>query len=124
MNLLKKNKIRDFRAYDRAAIKFRGMDADINFDLNDYEEDMKQVEVGCVTCVHSMDDCCNSVNFILHPNYNLIGVQMMNLTKEEFVQVLRRQSNGFARGNSKYRGATLQKCDRWEPRTGQFLGKK
>ncbi|XP_022843350.1 floral homeotic protein APETALA 2-like [Olea europaea var. sylvestris] len=31
------------RAYDRAAIKFRGMEADINFNLEDYEEDLKQV---------------------------------------------------------------------------------
>ncbi|KAL5987715.1 AP-2 complex subunit beta [Asimina triloba] len=29
-------------AYDRAAIKFRGVDADINFSLDDYEEDLKQ----------------------------------------------------------------------------------
>lgn len=31
------------RAYDRAAIKFRGIDADINFNLSDYDEDMIQV---------------------------------------------------------------------------------
>lgn len=33
----------DFRAYDRAAIKFRGVDADINFNVSDYDEDIKQV---------------------------------------------------------------------------------
>jgi len=38
----------DFRAYDRAAIKFRGIDADINFSVSDYGDDMKQVEVGFV----------------------------------------------------------------------------
>nr|GEU87481.1 floral homeotic protein APETALA 2-like [Tanacetum cinerariifolium] len=79
------------RAYDRAAIKFRGMEADINFNLEDYEEDLKQ---------------------------------MSNLTKEEFVHVLRRLSTGFPRGSSKYRGVTLHKCGRWEARMGQFLGKK
>lgn len=79
------------RAYDRAAIKFRGVEADINFSLEDYEEDLKQ---------------------------------MTNLTKEEFVHVLRRQSTGLPRGSSKYRGVTLHKCGRWEARMGQFLGKK
>lgn len=78
------------RAYDRAAIKFRGVEADINFSLDDYD-DIKQ---------------------------------MGNLTKEEFVHVLRRQSTGFPRGSSKYRGVTLHKCGRWEARMGQFLGKK
>ncbi|GAB4854900.1 hypothetical protein Ancab_023487 [Ancistrocladus abbreviatus] len=79
------------RAYDRAALKFRGVDADINFKISDYEEDMKQ---------------------------------MKNLTKEEFVHILRRQSNGFSRGSSRYRGVTLHKCGRWEARIGQFVGKK
>ncbi|KAJ4768971.1 AP2-like ethylene-responsive transcription factor TOE3 [Rhynchospora pubera] len=79
------------RAYDRAAIKFRGLDADINFNLTDYDQDLKQ---------------------------------MRNLTKEEFVHILRRQSTGFARGSSKYRGVTLHKCGRWEARMGQLLGKK
>ncbi|KAK6935978.1 hypothetical protein RJ641_033008 [Dillenia turbinata] len=68
------------RAYDRAAIKFRGVDADINFNLSDYDEDLKQ---------------------------------MKNLTKEEFVHILRRQSTGFSRGSSKYRGVTLHKCGRY-----------
>nr|QRN75489.1 APETALA2 [Equisetum bogotense] len=79
------------RAYDRAAIKFRGLDADINFSLGEYEEDIRQM--GC-------------------------------LSKEEFVHILRRQSTGFSRGSSKFRGVTLHKCGRWEARMGQFLGKK
>lgn len=54
----------------------------------------------------------------------LIKHQMRNLTKEEFVHILRRQSTGFARGSSKYRGVTLHKCGRWEARMGQLLGKK
>lgn len=79
------------RAYDRAAIKFRGVDADINFILSDYEDDM---------------------------------AQMKDLSKEEFIHILRRQSTGFSRGSSKYRGVTLHKCGRWEARMGQLLGKK
>nr|QRN75490.1 APETALA2 [Equisetum bogotense] len=79
------------RAYDRAAIKFRGLDADINFNLSDYEEDLRQ---------------------------------MAAVTKEDFVHILRRQSTGFSRGSSKFRGVTLHKCGRWEARMGQFLGKK
>ncbi|KAJ0088866.1 hypothetical protein Patl1_32023 [Pistacia atlantica] len=79
------------RAYDRAAIKFRGVDADINFDIGDYSEEIQS---------------------------------MSSYSKEEFVNVLRRNSNGFSRGSSKYRGVTLHKCGRWEARMGQFLGRK
>ncbi|EPS66815.1 hypothetical protein M569_07960 [Genlisea aurea] len=79
------------RAYDLAAIKFRGLEADINFEVCDYEDDLKQIK---------------------------------DLTTEEFVHVLRRQSTGFSRGASKYRGVTLHKCGRWEARMGQYLGKK
>ncbi|XP_039026201.1 floral homeotic protein APETALA 2-like [Hibiscus syriacus] len=49
---------------------------------------------------------------------------MKNLTKEEFVHVLRQRRTGFPRGSSKYRGVTLHKCGRWEARFGQFIGKK
>ena len=35
----------DHRAYDRAAIKFRGVEADINFNISDYDDDIKQVSV-------------------------------------------------------------------------------
>nr|AMS25570.1 APETALA2-like protein [Cattleya trianae] len=79
------------RAYDRAAIKFRGVEADINFILGDYEDELKL---------------------------------MCDLTKEEFVHLLRRQSTGFPKGSSKFRGVTLHKCGRWEARLGQLLGKK
>ncbi|KAK8913932.1 Floral homeotic protein APETALA 2 [Platanthera zijinensis] len=79
------------RAYDKAAIKFRGADADINFTFEEYEDGLKELS---------------------------------NLSKEEFVHLLRRQSTGFPRGSSKFRGVTLHKCGRWEARLGQFLGRK
>jgi AP2-like factor (euAP2 lineage) len=93
------------------------MEADINFSLEDYE-DIKQVTdrsfpfpfPKSVSCLWNRLLTCLS--------------QMGNLTKEEFVHVLRRQSTGFPRGSSKYRGVTLHKCGRWEARMGQFLGKK
>ncbi|KAL7589348.1 hypothetical protein Lser_V15G38485 [Lactuca serriola] len=78
------------RAYDRAAIKFRGVDADINFNLCDYEEDMNQ--------------------------------QIKNLSKEEFVHLLRRHSNGFSRGNSKYRGLTINKFGKGETFSATHFG--
>ncbi|PHT62097.1 AP2-like ethylene-responsive transcription factor TOE3 [Capsicum annuum] len=36
-------KPRSSQAYDHAAIKFQGLDADINFNLSDYEEDLQQM---------------------------------------------------------------------------------
>ncbi|KAL8162191.1 hypothetical protein V2J09_013680 [Rumex salicifolius] len=78
------------RAYDRAAIKFRGLDADINFSLSDYEEDMKQ---------------------------------MKNLTKEEFVQILRRQRTGVSWGSSRYKGVALPNSGRLEANMGQYSHK-
>ena len=65
-------------------------------------------------------DCAYDLIF----NRFLTYGQMKNLSKEEFVHILRRQSTGFSRGSSKYRGVTLHKCGRWEARMGQFLGKK
>lgn len=62
--------------------------------------------------------------FLMLYRFRLCTPQMKNLTKEEFVHILRRQSTGFSRGSSKYRGVTLHKCGRWEARMGQFLGKK
>ncbi|KAG0515268.1 hypothetical protein BDA96_10G263900 [Sorghum bicolor] len=79
------------RAYDQAAIKFRGVNADINFALDDYKDEMKK---------------------------------MKSFSKEEFVQVLRRQGAGFVRGSSRFRGVTQHKCGKWEARIGQLMGKK
>ena len=110
----------NFRAYDRAAIKFRGLDADINFNLVDYEEDLKQVRKTHKFLMNiNLDEACDLFLTIF-----LNDEQMKNLSKEEFVHILRRQSTGFSRGSSKYRGVTLHKCGRWEARMGQFLGKK
>jgi len=42
----------NLRAYDRAAIKFRGVEADINFSLEDYQDDMKQVVIYTVILLY------------------------------------------------------------------------
>ncbi|KAK7245710.1 hypothetical protein RIF29_40559 [Crotalaria pallida] len=42
----------------------------------------------------------------------------------KFVHILRRQSTGFSRGSSNYKGVTLHKCGKWKACTGQFLEKK
>jgi AP2-like factor, euAP2 lineage len=49
---------------------------------------------------------------------------MKDLSKEEFVLVLRRQGAGFVRGSSRFRGVTQHKCGKWEARIGQLMGKK
>ena len=42
--------------------------------------------------------------------------QMGNLSKEEFVRLLRRRSIGFPRGSKRFRGnMTLHKYGRWDP---------
>ncbi|KAJ6407382.1 hypothetical protein OIU84_010812 [Salix udensis] len=112
------------RVYDRAAIKFRGADADINFNVTDYDGDIKQVSI----VVDVTDWVLNILAFDSFSDWFLIELlfvmEMRNFTKEEFVHILRRRSTGFSRGTSKYRGVTLHKCGRWEARMGQFLGKK
>ncbi|TQD86785.1 hypothetical protein C1H46_027658 [Malus baccata] len=40
------------RAYDRAAIKFRGIEADINFNVSDYEDDMQMSNLTKEAFVH------------------------------------------------------------------------
>jgi len=113
------------RAYDRAAIKFRGVDADINFNLSDYEDDMTQVRSKQPMFLqHSVKSLQLNMHDMTRPVLSSLVLQMKSLSKEEFVHVLRRQSTGFSRGSSKYRGVTLHKCGRWEARMGQFLGKK
>jgi hypothetical protein len=59
------------------------VEADINFSLEDYEDDLKQVRARLTR-----------------------SLRMSNLTKEEFADELRRQSTGFPWGNSKYRGVS------------------
>lgn len=49
-----------YRAYDRAAVMFRGVDADINFNLSDYE-DLKQVKK-----IMTMINFCLNIKFCVN----------------------------------------------------------
>ena len=46
------------------------------------------------------------------------------VNKEELVLSLRRQSKGFVKGSSKFRGVTRHQKGRWEARIGQLVGRK
>ena len=48
----------------------------------------------------------------------------VQVTKEEVVQTLRRQSKGFQKTSSQYRGVTRHQKGKWEARIGQMVGKK
>ncbi|XP_030551048.1 ethylene-responsive transcription factor WRI1 [Rhodamnia argentea] len=51
--------------------------------------------------------------------------EMRNASKEEYLASLRRRSNGFSRGVSKYRGVARHHHNgRWEARIGRVLGNK
>ena len=107
------------RAYDRAAIKFRGVDADINFNISDYDEDMKQVSFFFFFFFNLKNSRRNNLRVIF-----FFFLQTKNLNKEEFVHVLRRQSSGISRGGSKLRGLSVQRYGRWETQMNQIIGNK
>jgi len=65
----------NIRAYDRAAIKFRGVGAYINFNLNDYDDDLKQVrEFSSI-----LDEC--ETRWIISCNFS-----MFCYLDEEFIE--------------------------------------
>ncbi|CAI9102743.1 OLC1v1001062C1 [Oldenlandia corymbosa var. corymbosa] len=58
-------------------------------------------------------------------NYTKELEEMEKLSKEEYLASLRRQSSGFSRGVSKYRGVARHHHNgRWEARIGRVLGNK
>ncbi|KAL6894166.1 hypothetical protein ACP4OV_008264 [Aristida adscensionis] len=80
------------RAYDLAALKYWGPSTHINFPLEDYSEELEE---------------------------------MNNMTRQEYVAHLRRNSTGFSRGASIYRGVTRHHHHgRWQARIGRVSGNK
>ncbi|MCO5559298.1 hypothetical protein L7F22_012893 [Adiantum nelumboides] len=58
-------------------------------------------------------------------NYQKEIVELQNYTREEYIASLRRKSNGFSRGVSKYRGVARHHHNgRWEARIGRVYGNK
>lgn len=64
------------------------------------------------------------INFPLE-NYQVELEEMKNMTRQEFVAHLRRNSSGFSRGASMYRGVTRHhQHGRWQARIGRVAGNK
>jgi AP2-like factor (euAP2 lineage) len=49
---------------------------------------------------------------------------MLQLTKEELIMSLRKQSRGNSKSSSQYRGVTRHQKGKWEARIGQMAGRK
>ena len=49
---------------------------------------------------------------------------LAQVTEEEVVQSLRKQSRGAQRTSSQYRGVTKHQKGKWEARIGQMVGRK
>ncbi|MCO5557257.1 hypothetical protein L7F22_010818 [Adiantum nelumboides] len=65
-----------------------------------------------------------TINFPL-TDYEKELEEMKNMTRQEFVASLRRNSSGFSRGASKYRGVTRHhQHGRWQARIGRVAGNK
>lgn len=57
-------------------------------------------------------------------NYEQELQQLERVSAEELVLSLRRQSKGFSRGSSRFRGVTRHQKGRWEARIGMLVGRK
>ncbi|KAK6934054.1 AP2/ERF domain [Dillenia turbinata] len=80
------------RTYDRAAIKYWGPQTILNFSIDNYQNEI---------------------------------IEMERLSREEYLASLRRQSSGFSRGVSQYRGVARHHHNgRWEARIGRVKGNK
>lgn len=52
------------------------------------------------------------------------GGHTLQISKEEVIQNLRRQSRGHQQNSSQYRGVTLHQKGKWEARIGTLVGRK
>ncbi|KAH9620110.1 hypothetical protein KSS87_009892, partial [Heliosperma pusillum] len=95
------------RAYDLAALKYWGPTTHINF------PGQRTAKNGYYWCIGEISD------------YEKELVEMNNMSRQEFVAHLRRQSSGFSRGASIYRGVTRHhQHGRWQARIGRVAGNK
>eukprot|EP01024_Parvocaulis_polyphysoides_P060495 TRINITY_DN6606_c0_g3_i4.p1 TRINITY_DN6606_c0_g3~~TRINITY_DN6606_c0_g3_i4.p1 ORF type:complete len:381 (+),score=74.42 TRINITY_DN6606_c0_g3_i4:190-1332(+) len=78
-------------AYDLAAIKCRGQDATTNYDVQNYQYELNNLE---------------------------------SITKDDLILSLRRQSKGYHKNSSQFKGVTKHQKGKWEARIGQMVGKK
>ena len=72
-----------------------------------------------------MNACAKTTHFVQFPgeeSYDTVQPKLAAMTREEVVSMLKRNSTGFSRGRSRYRGVTsalskaAQPMSTWEPK--------
>lgn len=74
--------------------------------------------------LYSLNVCKRPEASKLYDTDQLASELSLQITKEEVIQNLRRQSRGHQQNSSQYRGVTLHQKGKWEARIGTLIGRK
>jgi hypothetical protein len=112
-----------------AAVKFRAEEAVTNFALSNYSQELEHFDEVCLLACAAvlLTIVCNhvwimSTSTAAQTQRAVPYVCWPQITREELVFSLRKQSKGFQRASSQFRGVTHHQKGKWEARIGQVCG--